>query len=312
MKKLLLILLTAFSCFAYAQKSITVVVSFPAGGDTDVLARMFAEQLTNRLNIPVIVENRTGASGTIGNQYVAQANPDGTTLLLTPNTMVMAPLLLRGGARYDPADFTPIMLVSRQSMFVVVNSNTGVINFKDFIAASKSNKLTGYASPGAGSPMHILGEVVNKSTGINLTHIPYRGNAPAVIDLLNGQVPVMYTSLVPVLQHLEQGKLKVLAVADNKRSPYQPNVPTLAELGYPGIEIYGWMGFVGPKGMPDDLVKKLNIELNEILKMPEISNRLKLLAFTSIGGSPEVLKQHIVNDHIRYSKIIKDVGIQID
>ena len=300
---------------AYPSKPITVVVSFPPGGDTDALARVFAEKLSSRVGQPVVVENKTGASGTIGNAYVAKATPDGYTLLFTPNTISTAPLVLKPGtgAVYDPlTDFTPIILAGTQSLFLVVNANAGITNMKDFVAAAKSGKVSSYASPGSGSPMHILGEMFNKAAGVKLQQIPYRGSGPAVIDLVSGQVPAFYTTLGPVAQYITNGRLINIGVADPKRSPLQPNVPTFAEGGVKGAEVGAWQGFMGPKGMPADIVRTLNGHFNEILKMPDVQARMNTLALIPTGGAPEELAKVNTDHNQRFGKVIKETGIMAD
>jgi tripartite-type tricarboxylate transporter receptor subunit TctC len=276
---------------------------------------MFAEKLAARVGQPVVVENKTGASGTIGNSFVAKARPDGYTLLFTPNTLATAPLVLKpgSGAAYDPlTDFTPIVLAGTQSLFVVATTASGVTNMRDLVAAAKAGKISNYASPGSGSPMHILGEMFNKSAGIKLTQIPYRGSGPAIVDLVGGQVPMMYTTLGPVAQHIASGKLVNLGVADPQRSPLAPNVPTLAEAGFKDAEVGAWQAFVGPKGLPTDVVQTLNGHLNEILKMPDVVARMTLLALVPVGGQPAAVMQMVGENFNRYGKIIKEAGIQAD
>ncbi|WP_342131135.1 Bug family tripartite tricarboxylate transporter substrate binding protein [Hydrogenophaga sp. OTU3427] len=300
---------------AYPNKAITVVVSFPPGGDTDALARVFAEKLSTRVGQPVVVENKTGASGTIGNAYVAKANPDGYTLLFTPNTIATAPLVLKPGtgAVYDPlTDFTPIVLAGTQSLFLVVNATSGITNLKDYVAAAKSGKISSYASPGSGSPMHILGEMFNKAAGVKLQQIPYRGSGPAVIDLVAGQIPAFYTTLGPVAQYIANGKLINIGVADPKRSPLQPNVPTFVEGGVKDAEVGAWQGFMGPKGMSADIVRTLNGHFNEILKMPDVQARMNTLALIPAGGAPDALAKINAEHNQRYGKVIKETGIMAD
>ena len=300
---------------AYPSKQINVVVSFPPGGDTDALGRLFAEKLSARVGQTVVVENKTGASGTIGNSYVAKANPDGYTLLFTPNTMATAPLVLKpgSGAVYDPLnDFTPIFLAGTQSLFVVTTAQSGVTDLKGLVAAAKGGKVTTYASPGAGSPMHILGAMFNKSAGVNINPVAYRGSGPAIVDLLGGHLPMMYTTLGPVSQHLASGKLVNIGVADPARSPLQPNVPTLAEAGIKDSEVGAWQGFVGPKGMSPEVVRVLNGHFNEIIKMPDVQARMTALALVPSGGDPSAVTKAVVDNYTRYGKIIKEAGIQAD
>lgn len=299
----------------YPNKQINLIVAFPPGGDTDALARLFAEKLSTRLGQPVIVENKTGASGTIGNSYVAKANPDGYTLLFTPNTMATAPLVLKPGtgATYDPlTDFTPIFLAGTQSLFLVTTAASGVTNMSELVAAAKAGKVVNYASPGAGSPMHILGEMFNKSAGVKISPIAYRGSGPAIVDLLGGHLPMMYTTLGPVSQHLASGKLVNIGVADAKRSPLQPNVPTLTESGFKDSEVGAWQGFVGPKGLSPKIVRTLNGHLNEIIKAPDVATRMTALALVPAGGEPAEIARMTATDFSRYGKIIKEAGIQAD
>ncbi|MBL8376836.1 MAG: tripartite tricarboxylate transporter substrate binding protein [Burkholderiales bacterium] len=300
---------------AYPSKQINIIVSFPPGGDTDALARVFAEKLAARVGQSVVVENRTGASGTIGNAFVGKAPADGYTLLFTPNTFATAPLVLKPGtgAAYDPLnDFTPIVLAGTQSLFLVVNTGTGIKSVAELVAQAKGGKVANYASPGSGSPMHILGAMFNKSAGVNLQQVPYRGSGPAIIDLVGGQIPMMYTTLGPVAQHIATGKLANLAVADPRRSPLAPNVPTLAEAGVKDAEVGAWQGFMGPKGLPADVVRTINGHVNEILKMPDVLARMTTLALVPAGGVPDALARINAEHHSRYGRVIKEAGIQAD
>ena len=300
---------------AYPSKPITMVVSYPPGGDSDALARIFAEKLALRLGQPVLVENRPGASGTIGNASVARAPADGHTLLFTPNTISIATLVLKAGtgAQYDPVnDFTPIIQVGTQSLFVVVTTASGANSMKDLVASAKGDKMGSYGSPGSGSPMHVLGEMFNANAGVKIKQVPYRGSGPAVIDLVGGHIPMMYTTLGPILQHVATGKLKILAVADPVRSPFQPDVPTLSETGYKDSDVGAWQGIMGPKGLSPEIVRTLNNHVNEILKMPDVLARLTTLTTTPTGGEPGVLGRRNAADNVKYAKVIKDFGIQAD
>jgi tripartite-type tricarboxylate transporter receptor subunit TctC len=298
----------------YPAKPITLVVAYPAGGDTDALARLFGEKLSTRMGQPVVVDNRPGASGVIGSSFVSKAPADGYTLLLAPSTFSIAQLVLKtgGGSSYDVLQgFTPIIETGTLPLVLVAGSGNGFKTFKDVMGAAKTQTLS-YASPGSGSPMHILGEMVNKATGAKIGHVPYRGVAPAVNDVLGGHVPLTYITLGPIEPYLPNGKLVALAVADTKRSPLAPNVPTLAELGYKDIEVTAWHGLFGPKGLPADLVKTLNGHMNEILKMPDVAARMATLGAVPLGGAPEVLAKTNAADFERFGKIIKDLGIQAD
>ena len=300
---------------AYPTKPITIVVAYPAGGDTDVLARLIADKLGTRLGQPVVVDNRTGAAGTIGTAYVSKARADGYTLLLAPNTIAITPHVLKGvsGASVDPAtDLTSIAQLGTQSLFVVAASATGVTSVKDLVAKVREGKITTYASPGNGSPMHILGELFDRSAGVKITQVPYRGSMPAVADMVGGQVPMMYSTLGPVAPHIKTGRLVPLAVADSKRSPFLPDVPTLAEQGYKGAEVGAWQALMGPKGMPADLVQLLNRHVNEILKMPDVIARMETIALTPTGGDPASLAKLVAGDYARYGKLVSEFGIKAE
>lgn len=299
---------------AFPSKPVTIVVAYPAGGDTDALARLFAEKLSTRIGQPVVVDNRPGASGVIGSSYVAKAPADGYTLLLAPSTFSIAQLVLKtnGSSSYDVLNgFTPIIETGTLPLALVASSGAGFKDFKGAMAAAKSQSMA-YASPGSGSPMHILGEMVNKATGLELRHVPYRGVAPAVNDVLGGHVPLTYITLGPVDPYLPNGKMVVLAVADKKRSPLAPNVPTFQELGIKDVEVTAWHGLFGPKGMSPETVKMLNSHFNEILKMPDVVSRMATLGALPLGGSPDVLARTNAADFERFGRIIKELGIQAD
>lgn len=299
----------------YPSKPITIVVAYPAGGDTDVLARVIGEKLTARLGQSVIVENRTGAGGTIGTSYVAKAPADGYTLLLAPNTVTISPHVLKpgAGAQYDVQnDLTPIVHLGNQSLFVVASTASGVSNIKELVASVKAGKIQSYASPGNGSPMHILGELFDKSAGVKIAQVPYRGSVPAVADMVGGHVPMMYTTLGPVEPFIKNGKLVPLAVASPQRSPFLPQVPTLAEQGFQNADVGAWQALMGPKGMSPELVKLLNGHVNEILKMPDVATRMHALALTPVGGDAAAMGKLVASDYARYGKIVKEFGIQAE
>jgi tripartite-type tricarboxylate transporter receptor subunit TctC len=298
----------------FPSKPITIVVAYPAGGDTDAMARLYAEKLSTKLNQPVIVDNRPGASGTIGTSYVAKAQPDGYTLLLAPSTFSIAQFVLKtgGGSSYDVLNgFTPIVQTGIQPLFVAASTTAGAKDLKSLVAMSKTKEMS-YASPGNGSPMHILGEMFDKAAGVKISHVPYKGVAPAVNDLLGGHVPITFMTLGPVAPHVASGKVVVLAVADAKRSPLAPDVPTLAELGYKDVEVAAWQGLFGPKGLPPEIVKTLNDSLNEILKMPDVASKMATFGALPAGGESARLTRANTDDYNRFGRIIKEFGIQAD
>ena len=304
----------AWAADGYPAKQITLVVAYPAGGDTDALARLFAEKLSARVGQTVLVDNRPGASGIIGSAYVSKAAPDGYTLLLAPSTFSIAQLVLKtNGSGYDVLNgFTPIVQTGSQPLFLVAGGNSGLSTLKDAVAAAKGGKSLSYASPGSGSPMHILGEMFARASGASLAHVPYKGVAPAINDVLGGHVPVTFVTLGPVAPYLAGGKLRPLAVASAQRSPLAPSVPTLAEQGYKDVEVTAWNGLWGPRNLPPEIVKTLNGHFNEILKMPEIVSRMAVLGTTPVGGDADVLGKTNAADYARFGKVIKELGIQAD
>jgi tripartite-type tricarboxylate transporter receptor subunit TctC len=298
---------------SYPSKPITIVVAYPAGGDTDALARLYAEKLSTRIGQPVVIDNKAGASGVIGSSIVSKAPADDYTLLFAPSTFSIAQLVLKTGAGgYDVLNgFTPVIQTGTLPLALVSSSASGIKSFKDLAASAKSQQLS-FASPGSGSPMHILGEMVNKASGLKLAHVPYKGVAPAINDVLGGHVPLTYITLGPVMPYLQGGKLNVLAIADKQRSPLAPNVPTFEELGVKDVEITAWHGLFGPKGMPPEVVKTLNAHFNEIIKMPDVVARMATLGALPLGGTPETLAKTNASDFERFGRIIKELGIQAD
>ena len=299
---------------AYPSKPITIVVAYPAGGDTDAMARLYAEKLSTRLGQPVVVDNRPGASGTIGASYVSKAQPDGYTLLMAPSTFSIAQQVLKAGSAtsYDEVNgFTPIVQTGTQPLFIATGSGVGAKDLKELVAQSKTKALT-YASPGSGSPMHILGEMFNKSADVKIGHVPYRGIAPAITDVLGGHVPVVVTTYGPAAPYLANGKMNLLAVADAQRSVLAPNVPTLAELGYKGVEVTAWQGIFAPKGLSPEIAKLLNGHMNEILKMPDVASKMHTFGALPAGGDSAQLGKLNADDYNRFGKLIKELGIHAD
>jgi tripartite-type tricarboxylate transporter receptor subunit TctC len=297
---------------SYPSKPITIIVSYPPGGDTDAIARLFAEKLSQRLNQPVVIDNRPGAGGTIGNGYVGRAAPDGYTLLFTPNPFTTAPMVmgLTAANSYDVLNgFEPIIKTATQPLLLVASANAGFKTVPDMVTAAKSGKPLSYGSPGAGSPMHFLGEWLNRSAGTKIAHVPYRGVGPEVNDVVAGHVPTAWVTIGAISQYMSQGKVVPLAIGDAQRSKLAPNVPTLAELGYHDVVVGSWNGFFAPKGTPAAIVALLNTQLNEILKQPEVVARLATFGAEPVGGAPELLGKTNANEYAVMSRLVKDLNI---
>ena len=299
----------------YPAKPISIVVSYPPGSDTDSIARMLAERLSQRLNQAVIVDNKPGAGGTLGNGFVGRAAPDGNTLLFTPNPFTTAPMVMRlsPAASYDVLHgFEPIIQIATQPLVLVAHPGVGVKSVPEMVALTKSGKTLTYASPGAGSPMHIVGEWLNRAAGVKITHVPYRGVAPSVNDAVAGHVDTAWVTLGVVSQYTAQGRLLPLAIGDAKRSPLAPNVPTLVEAGYKDVVVGAWNGFFAPKGTPAEVVRLLNGHLNEIIKSPEVVSKLATFGALPVGGAPDVLAKTNATEYQVMGKLIKDLAITAD
>lgn len=317
-KFLIAITISLCSGYVYANlifdKPINLVVSFPPGGDTDVIARVIADKLSKKINQNVLVQNRSGASGVIGNRYVADSKADGQTLLLTPSTIVTSKLLMGDKITYDLfKDFTPIIeVVSNTPLFIVVNSSTNIKSHKDLVDAIKQGRVRTYATPGSGSPMNMVGEYYKKEIGLDITQVPYRGNAPAITALLTNEVDIMITGLFPILPHLETKKVTIIAVASDKRSVFAPNVPTLFELGLSKADFSGWFALLGPAGMDSKTVDVINQLLNEILKDPEVIGRINNFAYTVGGGTSKDMERSLKHLYNKFDQNIKKFAIKVN
>jgi tripartite-type tricarboxylate transporter receptor subunit TctC len=297
---------------AWPSKTITIFNGYPAGGDSDTMARVYAEKLTAKLGQQVIVDNRPGASGTIAAVAVARAAPDGYTLIFVPSTFAIAQLTLKVGpsnAHDVIKDFTPIIKAANVPLMAVTAPSSGMKDMKALLAAAKGGKALTYGSPGSGSPMHIVGEILNKEAGTKITHVPYRGVAPVITDALGGHIALGWVTPPAVMSYLQAGKLVPLAIADRQRSKLFPDVPTLVELGYKDAEVTAWLGLLGPKGLPPDIAAKLNTAMNEILKMPDVQQKMTALGYEVVGGEPQALTSVMAADRDRFAKVIKEFGI---
>ncbi len=302
----------ATPALAQAARPLTIVVAYPAGGDTDAMARLYAERLSPRIGRPVVVENRAGASGTIGSVHVARSQPDGGTILFAPNTFAIAPHVLRRGANYDPvADFTPIIMTGTSPLLLVATPASGIRTVADVVAQARDGRLHNYGSPGSGSPMNILAEMFNRAAGIRLAEVAYRGTAPAITDLLAGVLRVAYTTPGAVTEQLRAGTLVPIAVSERGRSPILPEVPSLVEAGYE-VEIGAWWGVFGPRGLPPALARTMGEQMDAVLGTPEVTERMRVMGVVTGGGGPERLEAMNRADFERFGRLVRELGIQAD
>jgi tripartite-type tricarboxylate transporter receptor subunit TctC len=287
-----------------------LIVPFTPGTGIDLIARTVGPKLGERLGRPVIVDNRAGASGNIGTEAVVRAPPNGTTLLVSVNTLVMNRSLYPQ-LPFDPVkDLVPVSLTSWGQLLLVANPRTGYKTVADLIAAAKRKPgAINYASPGVGTPHHLSMELFKASAGIFLTHIPYRGTGPAVGDLLSGQVDVMFLPIHVALPQVKAGKLVALAIGSDKRHPLLPEVPTLAEAGGGKINVDMWYGIFAPPGTSPDYVARLNREINDVLGSPEIRTAFETQGMDPAGSTPEEFRRLVERDAARWARLIKSQHI---
>jgi tripartite-type tricarboxylate transporter receptor subunit TctC len=293
----------------YPSHPIELVVPFVAGGTTDTVARLIAQRLTERWGQPAIVNNRPGGGSSIGTSLVAKAAPDGHTLLVTTIAFAINANLQK--LPYDAVkDFTPITEIASIPLMLVVHNSLPVHNVKEFIEYSKAQPGgLDYATSGPGTSTHLAAEMFKTMTGANLVHVPFKGNAEVLNALLGGHVKVHFALTASTLQHVRSGALRVLAVTTEQRLPELPDVPTIAELGYPGYEISSWQGVFAPAGTPGDIVGKLNGEIVAMLKTPEVQARITREGAVPVGSSPEQWSKRFRNEVEKWARVAKSAGL---
>jgi tripartite-type tricarboxylate transporter receptor subunit TctC len=293
-----------------SQQTIRLNVPFSPGTGPDLLARILSEELRQRWNQPVIVENKPGASGNIGTDLAARAPPDGHALLVTVNTFVMNASLYRS-IPYDPEkSFTPIVEIATGVLALAVHPSLNVTTFAELIALARGKPgEVNYASPGRGTPQHLAMELLKLTAQINLTHIPYPGSAGALKDLAGGHVSAMFLPIHTALPLAETGQIRILAVGSQARAPQAAQVPTLAELGVTGFDVDLWYAVLAPAGTPKAIVDRYNAVFNEILAQPGVREVLGKQGLIAQGGAPERLAELIAKDRLRWAKVVKDAEI---
>lgn len=304
---------TAAIAQSFPSKPITLIVPFPAGGTTDVLARTLGERLSRSWGQPVIVDNRPGVGATLGASMVAKSKADGYTLLIgavhhTIATSVYPKLT------YDfQKDFAPITVIAMVPNVLVVNPRVPAKNVAELVALAKTQpgKLS-YGSNGNGTAQHLIGTQFGNMTGAQLLHVPYKGSGPLATDLLGGQISMSFDTITPVLPHIKAGKLTALAITTDKRSPALPDVPTLDEAGLKGFNLGTWFGVLAPAGTPKDVVTKLNTEMAKIIHSPEFHKKMEEIGAEPIGNTPEQMAKQISEETQKFSKLVKEGKVAIE
>jgi tripartite-type tricarboxylate transporter receptor subunit TctC len=298
---------------SYPVKPIRIVVPYAPGGAVDIVARAVGQDLTKRLGQSVLVENRTGAGGNVGSDAVAKAAPDGYTLLMASPANTINPTLYTK-MPYDPMrDLVPIVLIGSVPTVLIANRSLPVQNVKQLVALAKSQPgALVYGSGGSGTTEHLAGEIFKSAAGVDMLHVPYKGGAQVITDLLGGQIALMFVNQLGALPHITAGKVKALAVASAERSPALPQIPTFAEQGYPDMKVSVWWGIMGPAGMPRDLVNRLNRDIVAALSSPEMQERLQTLSARPIGGAPEAFTKFFAEETTRWARVVKASGARVD
>jgi tripartite-type tricarboxylate transporter receptor subunit TctC len=298
---------------AYPTKPIRIIVAYTPAGATDILARAVGQKMTEAWGQPVIVENRPGANGNIGTEVAARATPDGYTLLMvTAGTHGVNPGLYRKLPWDAVKDFAPVSLVAVVPNIMVVNNSVPVKNVKELIAYLKASPgKYSYGSPGLGSTAHMSMELFKSMTGVDIVHIPYKGSAGVLQDLIAGQIIVTIDNMPPYLPQVKAGKIRALAVSPAKRSPAIPDVPTIAEGGVTGYDAVAWFGLVAPAGTPKAIVDKLAAETQKILKMPDVAERLSGLGAEPVGSTPAEFSAFIKVEIAKWAQVIKDAKVEL-
>jgi len=298
---------------AYPTKSVRLIVPFPPAGATDILSRELAKQLSERLKQQVIVDNKPGAGGTLGSDMTAKAAADGYTIqMATSSTHSIGPALNPKIPYNAQADFTPIAHVADSVNVLLIAPNVKAANVKELVALLKASPgQYNYGSSGNGTIVHLTAELFKSMTGTYVVHIPYRGTALVIPDMIAGQVHLLFDNIASAQPHLKDGKLRAIAVTSTKRSPLLPEVPPVADT-VPGFESVTWFGVFGPRGMPAEAVNRLNSEINAVLKSPEFQQRLRTLGYDAAGGTPAEFARVVQNDRDKWAQLIRERKITID
>jgi tripartite-type tricarboxylate transporter receptor subunit TctC len=312
-----IVTLTGAAAFAqkdYPSRNIKMIVPYPAGGTTDLLGRLVADQIKGGLKAVVIVENKPGAATSLGAEQVARAEPDGHTLLMATSTTLAINKSLYKNLPYDPVkDFAPIALVAAVPFALIVNPQIPAKTLPEFIAYAKATPGLAFGSAGNGSPQHLGAEMLKSAAGIDIRHVPYRGSVPAMLDVIAGHIPFMVVDLQPALPQMRDGKVRVLGVTTSKRVAAAPEIPTLSESGLPGFELVAWQGVVAPAGTPRAIVDALAGQIKSLLDNPATGDRFAAIALEPLPGStPDSFAAFIKTEVNRWAAIVRNSGVEAE
>ncbi|HSQ05438.1 MAG TPA: tripartite tricarboxylate transporter substrate binding protein [Burkholderiales bacterium] len=310
------VLAIALPVFAqtYPSKPIRLVIPYPPGGGSDTIARPLAQKLTEHLGQQVIIDNRGGAGGNVGMEMAARSAPDGYTIVLALTAQLAVNVSLYRKLPYDPLrDYAPITLLGNGPYILVAHPSLPVKSVRELIVFAKAHPgQIAYSSSGNGSGGHLAMELLKTMTGIDLVHIPYKGGGPALVDLLAGQVQLLFSTQVAATPHIEAGRIRALAMSTARRSALLPQIPTLAEAGVPGYDSGVWYAILAPAGTPRDIVNKLNAEIVRALILPDYRKLLMIAGIDAIGSTPDELTAFIKSEIAKYAKVVKDAKVHVD
>ena len=296
----------------YPTKTIRLIAPFPPGGTTDVLSRIMAQKLSDTLGRQVVVENRPGAGGNLGHELAAKTPPDGYSIVMSSNAALVTNPFLYKRLGFDPLnDFSPISIVAKAGQVLGVHPSVPVRSVKDLVALAKANpgKLN-FGSGGRGTPAHVAGEIFKSVTGINIVHVPYKGGILAVMDVVAGQIDMTFADMAPAVPQIKAGKLRALAVTTDERSPALPDVPTMVEAGIKGSSPQTWWALLAPKGTPPAIVSRLNSDLAQILKQPDVQERYAALGVLPAHSTPEQVLEFVKRESPTMGKVLKAAGVE--
>ncbi len=314
MGALCLVLCTAATAQTWPSKTVTIIVPWPPGGPSDIVARPTAKGLSEEFGKPFIIDNRGGAGGNIGSEFAARSTPDGHTLLITSGGPIVINPHVYTKMTYDPQkELAPVTNMLRVPLVLAVNPEVPAKNLQELLAWIKSQDgKAAWASAGNGTPQHMTGELFRTTAKLEMVHIPYKGSAPAIADLMGGHVPMMFDTTIAIIPQIKAGKVRAIAVSGVKRSPQLPDVPTFAEAGLAGVESYGWYGFFAPAKTPKEIVAKISEAVLKFMKTPEFQKVLTDTGSDYVGDTPENFAAFVKSEGIKWGKVAKETGATLD